>query len=113
GEVDHGIEALRHLANCLDDRGDPLGATIARHLIATVRRTASLPGSLAELSTFLEQETSTAAADDLLAIYRVTADLATLNDPRSLASQVDAEAGALAATRELMRTFDSATPMTT
>lgn len=113
GEVDHGIEALRRLANSLDDKGDPHGATTARNLIATVRRTASLPGSLAELSTFLEHETSTAAADDLLAVYRVTGDLATLNDPRSLASQVDAEAGALAAARGLMRTFNGATPMTT
>lgn len=112
GEVDHGIEALRHLANSLADEGDALGAATARNLIATVRRTASLPGSLAELSSFLESETSMAAADDLLAVYRVTADLAALDDPRSLASQVDAEAGSLGSARQLMRSFDGATPMT-
>ncbi|MBJ2153542.1 Hint domain-containing protein [Tabrizicola fusiformis] len=113
GEVDQNIETLRRLANSLDDKGDLKGAIVVRNLVATVRRTASLPGSLAELSRFLEQETSTAAANDLLAIYRVTADLATLEDPRGLANQVDAETGALATTRELMRNFGSATPMTT
>lgn len=112
GDAGHGIEAVRHLANSLADRGDPNGATTARNLIATVRRTASLPGSLAELSRFLESETSTAAADDLLSVYRVNADLADLADPRSLASQVDAQDGALDTARSLMRGFDAATPMT-
>ena len=113
GEVDHGIEALRRLANSLSDKGDVQGASTARNLVATVRRTASLPGSLSELSSFLESETSTAAADDLLAVYRATGDLAALDDPRSLASQVDAEAGSLGVARTLMRSFDGATPMTT
>ncbi|RVT38956.1 hypothetical protein [Sphingobium algorifonticola] len=113
GDAGHGIEAIRRLANSLADRGDPNGATTARNLIATVRRTASLPGSLAELCRFLESETSTAAADDLLAVYRVNADIADLGDPRSLASQVDALDGALDTARNLMRSFDGATPMTT
>jgi hypothetical protein len=113
GEVDHGIEALRRLANSLNDKGAPQEAIIVRNVIATVRRTASLPGSLADLSSFLEQETSTATANDLLAAYRVTADIATLDDPRVAASQVDAEVGALVVARELMRTFDNATPMST
>lgn len=113
GDVDHNIEALRRLANSLTDKGDAEGSTTARNLIATVRRTALLPGSLGELSRFLERETSTAAADDLLALYRVTADLTTLDDPRSLASQIDAEVGSLSSARELMRTLDGGTPMTT
>jgi hypothetical protein len=113
GDVDQNIEALRRLANSLADKGDAAGSTTARNLIATVRRTALLPGSLGELSRFLERETSTAAADDLLAVYRVTADLATLNDPRSLASQIDAEAGSLSSARDLMRTLEGGTPMTT
>ena len=113
GDAGHRIEAIRRLANSLSDKGDPQGADTARSVIATVRRTASLPGSLTELSRFLERETSTAAANDLLSIYRVTADLATLNDPRSLASQVDKEEGSLISARNLMRTFDAATPMTT
>lgn len=113
GDLDHNIEALRRLANSLADKGDAEGSTTARNLIATVRRTALLPGSLSELSRFLERETSTAAADDLLAVYRVTGDLATLNDPRSLASQVDAEEGSLSAARGLMRKLEGGTPMTT
>lgn len=113
GDAGRGIEAVRHLANSLAERGDPNGATTARSVIATVRRTASLPGSLAELSRFLETETSTAAADDLLSVYRVNADLADLSDLRSLASQVDAPDGALETARNLMRSFDDATPMTT
>lgn len=113
GDVDQTIEALRRLANSLADKGDAVGSTTVRNLIATVRRTALLPGSLSELSRFLERETSTAAADDLLAVYRVTADLATLKDPRSLASQIDAEAGSLSTARDLMRTLEGGTPMTT
>jgi hypothetical protein len=113
GDPGRGIETIRRLANSLSDKGAPHGAMTARNLIATIRRTASLPGSLAELSRFLESETSTATADDLLSTYRVSGDLASLNDPRSLASQVDAQEGALASARDLMRTFDAATPMTT
>jgi len=112
GDIDHNIEALRRLANSLADKGDNEGSTTARNLIATVRRTALLPGSLSELSKFLERETSTAAADDLLAVYRVTGDLATLNDPRSLASQIDAGENSLSAAREVMRKLECGTPMT-
>lgn len=113
GDTAQGIEAIRHLANSLLDRGDPKGADTARNLMATIRRTASLPGSLAELGRFMERETSTAAANDLMSVYRAGADLATLTDPRSLASQLDADDGALGRAREIMRTFDAATPMTT
>lgn len=113
GEVDKNIEQLRTLANHLADKGDVEGAAIARNVIATVRRTACLPGSLSELSRFMERETSTAAADDLLAVYRVTGDLATLADPRGLATQIDADAGVLPAARELMRTLERSTPMNT
>lgn len=112
GDVDRSIEALRRLVNALADKGDAEGSTTARNVIATVRRTALLPGSLGELGRFLERETSTAAADDLLSVYRVTADLATLADPRGLAGQIDVDAGALADARELMRTLEKGTPMT-
>lgn len=113
GETAQGIEAIRHLANRLLDRGDQKGADMARNLMATIRRTASLPGSLGELGRFMERETSTAAASDLMSVYRAGADLAALADPRSLASQMDADDGALGKARGIMRTFDAATPMTT
>lgn len=113
GEVDECIEGLRTLAHKLAEKGDSQSAATARNVIATVRRTACLPGSLSELSRFIERETSTAAADDFLAVYRVNADLSTLTDPRSLASQVDAEVGVLSTVRELMRKLERATPMST
>lgn len=113
GDTAQSIEAVRQLANKLSDRGDPKGAETARRLVAIVRRTASLPGSLAELSRFLERETSTAAANDLLSVYRAAGDLATLGDARSLASQIDAGEGSLGRVRDLLRNFDAATPMTT
>jgi hypothetical protein len=113
GDAAHGIEAVRHLANSLAAKGDPTGAETARNLMATIRRTASLPGSLAELARFMEREASTTAASDLLSVYRAAADIAALADPRSLASQVDADDGALGKARDIMRTFDAATPMTT
>lgn len=113
GDAALGIEAVRELANGLSARGDPNGAETARNLMATIRRTASLPGSLAELALFMEREATATAARDLLSVYRAAADIATLSDPRSLASQVDADGGALDKARDIMRTFDAATPMTT
>lgn len=113
GDTAQGIEAVRDLSNSLSDRGDPKAADTARSLMATLRRTASLPGSLTELGQFLARETSTAAANDLLSVYRAGADLSALTDPRSLASQIDADNRVLGTARDIMRTFEAATPMTT
>lgn len=113
GDIDRNIEHLRELANRLADMGDPAGAATARNLMGTVRRSASLPGSIAELSRFIERETSAAIADDRLATYRATADISTLTDPTSLASQADAEKGVAAETRIVMRSLEQATPMAT
>jgi len=113
GDVDRNIEHLRELANRLSDMGDPAGAATTRNLMATVRRSASLPGSIAELSRFIERETSAAIADDRLATYRANTDINTLTDPTSLASQVDVEKGVAAEARSVMRTLEQATPMAT
>tara|TARA_R110002050_G_scaffold26802_5_gene70388 strand:- start:15529 stop:18279 length:2751 start_codon:yes stop_codon:yes gene_type:complete len=113
GDVDRNIERLRGLAHRLSEMGDPAGAETARNMIATVRRAACLPGSIADLSRFLERETSTATANDRLATYRVAADVASLSDPRSLASQADAEAQVTADTTGIMRSLERATPMST
>jgi hypothetical protein len=113
GETDSIIEQLRSLGHRLADKGDLDGGAAVRNVIATVRRTACLPGSLSDLSRFMERETSTAAANDLLAVYRVAADLSTLLDPRSLASQIDAETAVLPSVRLLMRNLELATPMST
>ena len=93
--------------------GDPAGAATARNLMGTVRRSASLPGSIAELSRFIERETSAAIADDRLATYRATADISALTDPTSLASQADADKGVAAEARTVMRALEQATPMAT
>lgn len=111
GDVDRNIERLRGLAHRLSEVGDPAGVETVRRMIGTVRRSACLPGSIAELSRFLEQETSTATANDQLATYRVAADVATLTDPRSLASQADAETNVAAETTGIMRLLERATPM--
>jgi hypothetical protein len=113
GDVDRNIERLRELAKRLDDMGDPAGAATARNLMGTVRRSASLPGSIAELSQFIERETSAAIADDRLAAYRATADISTLIDPIGLASQVDAEKSVVIETKTIMRSLQQATPMAT
>lgn len=113
GDVDRNIERLRELANRLADMGDPAGAATARNLMGTVRRSASLPGSIAELSRFIERETSAAIADDRLATYRATADISALTDPTGLASQADAEKSVAAETRTVMRSLEQATPMST
>ena len=111
GDVDRNIEQLRGLAHRLTELGDPSGAETVRNMIGTVRRSACLPGSIAEFSRFLEQETSTAMANDQLATYRVAADVVALSDPRSLASQADAETDVAAETTRIMRLLEQATPM--
>ena len=111
GEVDRTIEKLRILARGLADGGDASAAAIVREIIATVRRSASLPGSLAAFVRFLEAETTTAMAADLFAPYRVGANLTALSDARSLASQLDTESQATAGAGELMRSLENATPM--
>lgn len=111
GEVDRTIEKLRGLGHTLTELGDRLSSTTVRDVIATVRRSACLPGSLAAFGRFLEDETTTAMAADLLTSYRVAADVAILNDPRTLSSQADAETKVTADATTLMRSFASATPM--
>ena len=111
GDVDRNIERLRGLAHRLSEMGDPAGAETVRNMIGTVRRSACLPGSITELSRFLEHETSTATANDQLATYRVAADVAALSDPRSLASQADADTHVAAETTSVMRLLERATPM--
>lgn len=110
GQVDHAIEELRSLANRLAAEGSPDEAGTAREVIATLRRSACLPGSLAEFSAFLEEEAGGAMAADLLAGYRVGADVKALRDARSLASQLDRD-GAAAQASAVMRSLEGATPM--
>ena len=111
GEVDRTIEELRRFGHQLTKLGDGNAATTVKDVIDTVRRSACLPGSLAAFGRFLEDETTTTMAANLLDSYRVAADVATLTDPRSLASQADAEAKVTANATTVMRSFERATPM--
>jgi hypothetical protein len=110
GEVDRTIEQLRRLGRQLTDLGDGVASSTVRDVIGTLRRSACLPGTLAAFSRFLDDETTTAMAADLLASYRVATDVATLNDPRGLASQADAK-NTTASALTVMRSFERATPM--
>ncbi|WP_373490744.1 hypothetical protein [Parasphingorhabdus sp.] len=111
GDTDRTIEKLRGLANRLNDQSDAEGASTARALIATVRRSACLPGSLTAFSRFLEEETTMAMAADLLAQYRVGGAVASLRDPRNLASQAEAESETTADVTAIMKVLERATPM--
>ena len=113
GEVGRHLEVLRGLARSLYERGSGSEAETVRRIIATVRRSATLPGSLSAFSRFLEDQTTTAMAANLLLDYRAVRDLRTLSDARSLASQMENETEATAGVRRLMRLLESATPMET
>ena len=111
GNVDRAIENLRALARGLAERGDASAAAVVREVIATVRRSASLPGSLTAFGRFLETETTTAMAADLFSAYRVGTNLAAVRDVRSLASQLDTELQAAECAVEVMSSLEQATPM--
>ena len=113
GEVGRHLEVLRGLARSLLERGSGSEAATVRRVIATVRRSATLPGSLSAFSRFLEEQTTTAMAADLLRDYRAVSDLTALTDARSLASQMENETEATAGVRKLMHFLESATPMAT
>ncbi|MEC5293242.1 hypothetical protein VSX64_20395 [Aurantimonas sp. C2-6-R+9] len=112
GETDRTIEKLRDLARRLDDQSDGESASAVRDVIATVRRSACLPGSLAAFSRFLVKETTTAMAADLLAQYRIGAAVTALRDARNQASQADAETAATVDAIRTMKSLERATPMT-
>lgn len=111
GDLDRLIEDLRSLARALVDRGNPSEAATVRDLIATIRRSACLPGSLSAFSAFLEAETTAAMAADIFASYRIGANLTSLSDVRSLASQLDIGQKTATNARELMHALEAQTPM--
>ena len=113
GEVGRQLDVLRGLARSLSERGSASEAETVGRIIATVRRSATLPGSLSAFSSFLEEQTTTAIAADWLRDYRAVSDLSALTDARSLASQMEQETEATAGVRKLMRLLERATPMAT
>lgn len=113
GQVDQTLRRLRSVNHRVREAGDSRSSETVRGVMGKLRRTACLPGSLAELSEFLAQEASDAVAADYLAGYRIGSDLASLQDLRGSTiqvagddlSSVQAEAVALA------KTAEAATPM--
>jgi hypothetical protein len=104
-----------HASICLPTSAWTSGSSRFERLSMLYQSTSVITGSgrSTDLSRFLERETSTATANDRLATYRVAADVASLSDPRSLASQADAEAQVTAETTGIMRSLERATPMST
>jgi hypothetical protein len=113
GGLEATVSRLRAIAVKLRSRGNPAAADIAHTVIAKLRRCACLPGSLAQLSEFLERETSAAIAADDMTAYRITSDLAALDDPRVGATQIAADELVAAETeaRQIVVSSESATPM--
>jgi len=113
GQLVDAVSAVRAIGNKLRDRRNIQSAEAARNIIAKLRRSACLPGSLGELSTFLESETNDAIAADNMSSYRINADLAVLTDPRSGASQISTGElnTAIKKATELIRASEEATPM--
>lgn len=111
GQIGSISEELRSLAAKVRDTGDHAAADLISDLGVTVRRTASLPGSVTEFSQFLEAETSAAMASDRIAAYRGTGILKDLSDPDSVASQIDAGSVVRDKVAEIMSGLADATPM--
>ena len=113
GQLDGPLSRLRVIAKKLRDRGNPDASDAARSIVAKLRRSVSLPGSLAELSEFLEREAGDAIAADNMAAYRVSGDLAILDDPRHGATQIGSDELSSARTEvsRLVAASEAATPM--
>ncbi|SDE57204.1 hypothetical protein [Kordiimonas lacus] len=111
GETGRTIERLRSLAQQLTKRGSQHEAELVREVIAIIRRSTSLPGSLAALSKFLIEETTVEMAADLFASYRIGAKLASLENVQSLVSQLEESSELSNKAREIMRILEQETPM--
>lgn len=113
GQTGHVSEELRRLSSKVADAGDTKSADMLKDLGAMVRRTASLPGSVEELSHFLESETTAAIASDRIAAYRSAGIVADLSAAESVASQIDTGGAIRRSVSELMSGLADATPMST
>jgi hypothetical protein len=113
GQSEISISKLRETATKLQNRGNPSAAQIAHNIITKLRRCVSLPGSLSQLSEFLEREADAAVAAENMAAFRVAVDLAAFDDPRAGATQIaSAERTAVRAeASEIVAASQSATPM--
>jgi hypothetical protein len=70
GEVESTLRELRSARNAALDLQDGESAEHLRALMGIISRSASLPGSTANLGEYIEQEIGALAAADILAVYR-------------------------------------------
>ncbi|WP_340645414.1 hypothetical protein [Phenylobacterium sp.] len=115
GQLSEVIGSFRAIGAKLRDRGNRLGAEAAGDVVAKLRRSACLPGSLADFSSFLEREAGEAIAADNLAAYRIEPEVAALLDVRNGASLVAADEleNAISKARTLLEKAETATSMST
>jgi hypothetical protein len=78
GEATATLKRLRAARKAADTLGDVDSAALLQSLIGAVSRCTSLPGSLADLGSYVEREAGTAQAADLLSVYRVGTTVAEL-----------------------------------
>jgi hypothetical protein len=113
GQAEGAISKLRAIARKLEERGNPVAAQALRNIIAKVRRCVCLPGSLTQLSEFLERETLDDIAADNMSAYRIASDLAVLDDPNQGAVPIapDELAAAKSDATRLVASAESLSPM--
>ena len=116
GFAGHGkvaIDQARAVATKLRDAGNTASADHARNIIAKLRRSVSLPGSLSELSAFLEHTAGDSVAADNMAAFRIDQEINALSDFRLGASSISSDdLNALKATANpVVAEATEATPM--
>lgn len=106
-------EKLRRIGSEVRSAEDKAGLRAVRDLVATLRRNASLPGSLSSFSDHVTSEQGPALANDFLTSYRVSGHVVSLKDPTLPAFQIGGAelADCLEAAQELFRKQQAETPM--
>lgn len=113
GESTALIEDLRNISADLKLAGDRSGRETISDLIGTIRRDASLPGTLSSLSDYVTDERGDALAADFMGGYRITSHAAGLRDLSSAAFQIGGQRleASLKKAESLIRQYQTSTPM--
>lgn len=104
---------LRPIARRVRRAGDPAGVAAINEIISKLRRNASLPGSFPAFSAYLFEEHGRAAAEDVVASYRIAEQVQLLRQPseRAFLAGGPELAAALQEATAVMTGFNRATPM--
>ncbi|WP_157386336.1 hypothetical protein [Rhizobium leguminosarum] len=106
-------EKLRDIGTRLRHAEDKTGMQSIRELVGTLRRNASLPGSLSALSNHVTTEHGQALASDVMTGYRVTSHVAALANPTLPAFQIGGAelADCLTSVANIFQSQQKETPM--